>query len=186
MQLQLWPQLWPFTFTLSKTHYVILLRNIFYFSARMTRRTRLKSMAKNLWNMFKIFEIIFSAWVMIMSHDKSAISLSIIAVPWFSQKSHFATHTWFSRFSYLQLKMISLCWLYSNCSYSINVKKSDFQGSLWPSARKRGNKNLFRYGGSVSQGFSRKCCYVRHNNHVFVSHANNWTNKPPKSSSTWI
>ena len=100
-------------------------------------------MAKNLWNMFKIFEIIFSAWVMIMSHDKSAISLSIIAVPWFSQKSHFATHTWFSRFSYLQLKMISLCWLYSNCSYSINVKKSEFKGSLWPYDQLEKKKNWF-------------------------------------------
>ena len=140
-------------------------------------------MAKNLWNMFKIFEIIFSAWVMIMSHDKSAISLSIIAVPWFSQKSHFATHTWFSRFSYLQLKMISLCWLYSNCSYSINVKKSE---RISIRSTRKEKKLIFRYGGSVSQGFSRKCCYVRHNNHVFVSNANNWTNQPPKSSSTWI
>ena len=51
---------------------------------------------------------------------------------------------------------------------------------------KEETKIFFRYGGSVSQGFSRKCCYVRHNNHVFVSNANNWTNKPPKSSSTWI
>ena len=35
--------------------------------------------------------------------------------------------------------MISLCWLYSNCSYSINVKKSEFKGSPYDRLEKRKN-----------------------------------------------